>query len=169
MRAPPLPMPTSSSSFQAFTTGRLEDFMEDFIQQNIYNRYEPEDSECFCGQKYSSCSANHSCPAVNYAVVGGNFVEPNEFPWAALLNLSSSENGRTNRCGGSLVSDRFSYLNVSRIIDMVVEAPAELSYVQLAPVQQRWTGEEVCLSSRPLLQLMTPTCSTTTTSFSVTR
>ena len=39
--------------------------------------------------------------------MGGEFAEVNEFPWAALLNISSSENGETNRCGGSLISDRF--------------------------------------------------------------
>ena len=30
----------------------------------------------------------------------------NEFPWAALLLLRSSETNRTGRCGGSLISDR---------------------------------------------------------------
>ena len=34
--------------------------------------------------------------------------EKNEFPWAALLNLKSSETGYTSRCGGSLISDRWS-------------------------------------------------------------
>ena len=43
----------------------------------------------------------------------GEFAEVNEFPWAALLNLSSSENGETSRCGGSLISDRFLKVNAS--------------------------------------------------------
>ena len=43
----------------------------------------------------------------------GEFTEVNEFPWAALLNLSSSENGETSRCGGSLISDRFLKVNAS--------------------------------------------------------
>ena len=30
----------------------------------------------------------------------------NEFPWAALLLLRSSETNQTSRCGGSLISDR---------------------------------------------------------------
>ena len=30
----------------------------------------------------------------------------NEFPWAALLSLRSSETGTRARCGGSLISDR---------------------------------------------------------------
>ena len=51
-------------------------------------------------------------------IVGGDFADVNEFKWAALLNLSSSENGETNRCGGSLISDRsliFSPINQSNI------------------------------------------------------
>ena len=53
---------------------------------------------------------NHQIPFQGN-IVGGEFTEVNEFPWAALLNLSSSENGRTNRCGGSLITDRFPMLN----------------------------------------------------------
>ena len=30
----------------------------------------------------------------------------NEFPWAALLVLRSTESGGTSRCGGTLISDR---------------------------------------------------------------
>ena len=45
--------------------------------------------------------------------MGGEFSEINEFPWAALLNLSSSENGATSRCGGSLISDRFIKVDAS--------------------------------------------------------
>ena len=30
----------------------------------------------------------------------------NEFPWAALLELRSSDTNRTNRCGGSLISNK---------------------------------------------------------------
>ena len=45
--------------------------------------------------------------------MGGEFAKVNEFPWAALLNLSSSENGATSRCGGSLISDRFLKVNAS--------------------------------------------------------
>ena len=54
-------------------------------------------TECFCGQKKSF---------IEESIVGGEFAKVNEFPWVALLNLSSSENGRTSRCGGSLISDR---------------------------------------------------------------
>ena len=38
--------------------------------------------------------------------IGGEETEVNEFPWAALLLLRSSETNRTSRCGGSLISDR---------------------------------------------------------------
>ena len=39
-------------------------------------------------------------------ILGGQFAEVNEFPWAAYLSLRSTESGATGRCGGSLVSDR---------------------------------------------------------------
>ena len=41
-------------------------------------------------------------------VLGGQTAEKNEFPWAALLHLKSSETGYSSRCGGSLISDRWS-------------------------------------------------------------
>ena len=58
------------------------------------------------------CVSNHSI-VFQENIVGGNYAVVNEFPWVALLNLSSSENGATARCGGSLISDRF--LNVQFI------------------------------------------------------
>ena len=39
-------------------------------------------------------------------IVGGDFAEKNEFPWAALLHLTSSEAGLSYRCGGTLINDR---------------------------------------------------------------
>ena len=39
-------------------------------------------------------------------IVGGDFAEKNEFPWAALLHLTSSEVGLSYRCGGTLINDR---------------------------------------------------------------
>ena len=46
-------------------------------------------------------------PVPNQALaIGGQEAEVNEFPWAALLLLRSSETNRTSRCGGSLISDR---------------------------------------------------------------
>ena len=38
--------------------------------------------------------------------IGGEEAEENEFPWAALLVLRSSETNRTNRCGGTLISSQ---------------------------------------------------------------
>ena len=40
---------------------------------------------------------------------GGEFADVNEFPWAALLNLSSTESNQTVRCGGTLIKDRLGY------------------------------------------------------------
>ena len=40
------------------------------------------------------------------ASIGGEEADVNEFPWAALLELRSSETNRESRCGGSLISDR---------------------------------------------------------------
>ena len=74
-----------------------------------------KDTECFCGQKDKFIQVKN----LNYisfyilfllfqpTVIGGDFTEINEYPWAALLNLKNLEKGSTARCGGSLISDRF--------------------------------------------------------------
>ena len=38
--------------------------------------------------------------------IGGEEAEVNEFPWAALLVLRSSETNQTTRCGGTLISSQ---------------------------------------------------------------
>ena len=40
------------------------------------------------------------------ASIGGEEAEVSEFPWTSLLLLRSSETNKTNRCGGTLISDR---------------------------------------------------------------
>ena len=133
MRAltPPLPRSLSSCSNRLTLQGRpgkLEDSTyHDFFVQFVFNRGKTEDTECFCGRKKtfieaslksrnqeikktwkwnSPCVSNHSI-IFQENIVGGDYAVVNEFPWVALLNLSSSENGATARCGGSLISDRF--------------------------------------------------------------
>merc|ERR550539_1392952 len=59
-----------------------------------------ETGECLCGQKKTFIESRRK------RVVGGEFVQVNEFPWAALLSLTNSEDEDTARCGGSLISDR---------------------------------------------------------------
>ena len=72
-----------------------------------------ETGECLCGQKKTLIQVNFCCQLSTLkniffqeTVVGGEFAEVNEFPWAALLSLNYSGNGATARCGGSLISDR---------------------------------------------------------------
>ena len=59
------------------------------------------DTACFCGQNKEFVRATRA--------TGGEFAEVNEFPWAALLNLSSTESNKTVRCGGTLIKDRLGY------------------------------------------------------------
>ena len=47
---------------------------------------------------------NFYCLKTN--IIGGDFAEKNEFPWAALINLTYTERGHEHRCGGSLINER---------------------------------------------------------------
>ena len=40
------------------------------------------------------------------ASIGGEVAKISEFPWAALLHLRSTETNRTDRCGGTLISNK---------------------------------------------------------------
>ena len=53
-----------------------------------------------------SCSTVWSNVTFQTVSVGGEEAVVNEFPWAALLHLRSSETNQTSRCGGSLITDR---------------------------------------------------------------
>lgn len=57
-----------------------------------------ERKECFCGQKRNYVETN---------IIGGEFAEKNEFPWVALLNLTSSSSGLSYRCGATLINERW--------------------------------------------------------------
>lgn len=57
----------------------------------------PVERGCHCGQKKN---------VLQGTIFGGFPAEVNEFPWAAYLNLRSTEKGMTGFCGGSLISDR---------------------------------------------------------------
>ena len=74
--------------------------------------------ECLCGQKKNFAKVIYICNSLlnisnisksredELTSVGGEEAEVNEFPWAALLLLRSSETNETDRCGGTLISDR---------------------------------------------------------------
>ena len=68
--------------------------------------------DCFCGQKknYVEVRSIIFPQSINVSwktnIIGGDFAEKNEFPWAALINLTYTELGQTYRCGGSLINDR---------------------------------------------------------------
>ena len=74
----------------------------------------PGERGCHCGQKKNMIKVRifvelkfKSKPKTHQAtIIGGQFAEVNEFPWAAYLSLRSTETGDTGWCGGSLVSDR---------------------------------------------------------------
>ena len=57
-----------------------------------------ERQECFCGQKRNYVETN---------IIGGEMAEKNEFPWVALLNLTSTRSGLTYRCGATLINERW--------------------------------------------------------------
>ena len=40
------------------------------------------------------------------ASIGGEVAKISEFPWAALLHLRSSETNKTDRCGGTLITNK---------------------------------------------------------------
>ena len=60
------------------------------------------DPSCMCGERQSSQFGE----VFVSRVVDGDEVEINEFPWAALLAIQTS-GGDVERCGGSLINDRF--------------------------------------------------------------
>ena len=60
--------------------------------------------DCFCGQKKTIIRQNRRRRSI-----GGEYSDVNEFPWAALLNLNSTETGTTGTCGGTLIKDRLGY------------------------------------------------------------
>ena len=57
------------------------------------------DRSCMCGERQAG-------EVFVSRVVGGDEVGVNEFPWAALLAIETS-GGEVERCGGSLINDRF--------------------------------------------------------------
>ena len=72
-------------------------------------------ADCLCGQKKNFAEVSLSKDQyvegfktlnIQTLSVGGEEAEVSEFPWAALLQLRSSETNKTSRCGGSLISDR---------------------------------------------------------------
>ena len=77
-----------------------------------------EETGCICGQKKNLIQVYNIKYCVNQklsiskpqthqgTILGGQFAEVNEFPWAAYLSLRSTESGATAFCGGSLISDR---------------------------------------------------------------
>ena len=46
---------------------------------------------------------------LNLKVRGGGEAEIDEFPWTTLLEMKESSTGTLQRCGGTLISDRFCY------------------------------------------------------------
>jgi hypothetical protein len=61
---------------------------------------------CICGVS-NSPGLNVCDTALNLKVIGGGEAEINEFPWTALLEIKESSTGPLQRCGGTLISDRF--------------------------------------------------------------
>ena len=57
------------------------------------------DPSCMCGERQFG-------EVFVSRVVDGDEVEVNEFPWAALLAIQTS-GGDVERCGGSLINDRY--------------------------------------------------------------
>ena len=61
---------------------------------------------CICGVSKSP-GLNVCDTTLNLKVIGGGEAEINEFPWTALLEIKESSSGPLQRCGGTLMSDRF--------------------------------------------------------------
>ena len=63
-------------------------------------------ADCICGVSKSP-GLNVCDTTLNLKVIGGREAEINEFPWTALLEIKESSTGPLQRCGGTLISDRF--------------------------------------------------------------
>ena len=73
------------------------------------------ESLCTCGVSESS-GLDICDPVFNVKVIGGREAEINEFPWTALLEIRTAAGGSRRkpfqRCGGTLVNDRFLIPNI---------------------------------------------------------